>query len=103
METVPDEVEADGVRLDAATFRATARGTDLGLTRTEFRMLHALLAASGRVLTRDELVRAAYEGPHFVSDRTIDSHIRGVRGKLRDAGMDGVDTVNGVGWRWSPG
>jgi len=94
-------VEGARVRVDLQQFRAWAGGQELTLTRTELRMLHALVAAAGGVLSRDQLVRAAYDGPHFVSDRTVDSHIRGVRAKLRGHDADGIDTVTGVGWRWS--
>jgi two-component system OmpR family response regulator len=97
------EVAADGVRVDLVQFRASVDGTDLPLTRTELRMLHAVLARAGGVLDRNELVRAAYDGPHFVSERTVDSHVRGVRAKLRGAGVDRLETVLGVGWRWRTG
>lgn len=96
----PAQVDAGGVRVDVTVYRAWAGETELALTRTELRMLHALLGAQGAVLTRDQLVRAAWDGPHFVADRTVDSHIRGVRNKLRAVGHDPVETVNGVGWRW---
>ena len=95
--------EADGVRVDLVAFRATAAGEELPLTRTELRMLHAVLSRGGAVLSRTQLVKAAYEGPHFVSERTVDSHVRGVRAKLRAAGVDRVETVTGVGWRWRRG
>ena len=96
----PPQVDTGGVRVDLAQFRAWVGEAELNFTRTELRMLHALLAAGGAVLNRDQLVKAAWEGPHFVADRTVDSHIRGVRNKLRPHGADAVETVNGVGWRW---
>jgi two-component system OmpR family response regulator len=97
-------VVADGpVRLDALQHRAWAADHELGLTVTEFRMLHALLARAGRVILRDDLVRAAYGGPHHVSGRTLDSHVRGVRAKLRAHGADRIETVVGVGFRWARG
>lgn len=96
-------VERDGVRVDLTAFRATAEGVDLGLTPTELRMLHALLSHGDDVLSRARLVKAAYEGAHFVSDRTVDSHVRGVRARLRGAGVDRVETVTAVGWRWRTG
>ncbi len=98
--TPPPQVEAAGVRVDTVQFRAWAGEEELPLTRTELRMLHALLAAQGAVLNREQLVKAAWEGPHFVADRTVDSHVRGVRNKLRPHGQDRIETVNGVGWRW---
>ncbi len=93
-------VESGGVRVDLERFSASAGGEAVSLTRTEIRMLHALLAAQGVVLTRRQLVAAAWDEPHFVSDRTVDSHVRGIRAKLRVHDADHVETVTGVGWRW---
>jgi two-component system OmpR family response regulator len=96
----PPIVEADGVRLDARAHRVWAGSQEVPLTATEFRILHALLARPGEVVTRREMVRAAYDGPHHVSERTLDSHVRGVRQKLRPD-RDFVETVIAVGWRWN--
>jgi two-component system, OmpR family, response regulator len=86
--------------LDPTSHRCTVHGVELGLTLTEFRMLHTLLSAPGRAYSRDELVERSYEGRHFVSGRTVDSHVRRIRAKLRDAGMDDViETVHGLGFR----
>lgn len=88
------------LRTDAATFRAWVDETLLDLTATEFRLLHALLGAPGRVFTRDDLVQHAYADERFVADRTVDSHLRRVRAKLRAAGAgEPIETVHGVGFR----
>ncbi len=88
------------LRLDPTAHRCTVHGVELGLTLTEFRMLHTLLTAPGRAYSRDELVERSYEGRHFVSGRTVDSHVRRIRAKLRDAGMDDmIETVHGLGFR----
>lgn len=97
----PPVVEADGVRLDTRVHRVWAGGAEVPLTATEFRILRALLVRPGEVVTRAAMLRAAYDGPHHVSDRTLDSHVRGVRQKLRPSGHDRVETVIAVGWRWS--
>ncbi|MCB9686877.1 MAG: response regulator transcription factor [Alphaproteobacteria bacterium] len=93
-------VEAVGVRLDVEAFRAWAAETEIQLTVTEFRLLEVMLRRPGRVFTRDELVERAYEGPHHVSDRTLDSHIRRIRQKLREGGLDPIETVHGLGFRF---
>ncbi|MCB9698970.1 MAG: response regulator transcription factor [Alphaproteobacteria bacterium] len=93
-------VEAGGVRLDVEAFRAWAAETEIQLTVTEFRLLEVMLRRPGRVFTRDELVERAYEGPHHVSDRTLDSHIRRIRQKLREGGLDPIETVHGLGFRF---
>lgn len=92
-------LEAAGVRLDTEAFRAWAGAVEIQLTVTEFRLLEVLVRRPGRVFTRQELVSRAYEGPHHVSDRTLDSHIRRVRQKLREGGLDPIETVHGLGFR----
>ncbi len=80
----------------------TRDGEPVPLTRVEFRLLEAILAADGRVLTRDQLLDAVYgdDGAEIL-DRTIDVHI----GRLRDKLGDDPDrpryvaTVRGVGYR----
>lgn len=95
-----DAVEVDTVRLDPGAHRVAVAGTPVDLTLTEFRILEALLRRPGQVVTRAQMVTAMYGGPHHVSPRTLDSHVRGVRQKLRDKGVDRVGTVTSVGWRW---
>ncbi len=97
----PAEVLDGGrVRLDLREHRCLVDGVDVRLTATEFRIVHALLRDPGRLVDRAALVRAAYDGPHHVSARTLDSHIRGVRARLGAHGVDPVETVPSVGWRW---
>jgi two-component system OmpR family response regulator len=58
----------------------------------------------GRVFTREELADKAYPGGnHHVSDRTLDSHIRRIRAKLREQGLDAIETVHGLGFRLGSG
>jgi DNA-binding response OmpR family regulator len=51
------------------------------------------------VLSRAQLVERAYGGEHFITERTVDSHIRRLRKKLSAAGSDPIETVYGVGYR----
>ncbi len=72
------------------------------LTRVEFRLLEAILAADGRVLSRDQLLDAVYgHEAAEILDRTIDVHIRRLRDKLDDdpEAPRYVQTVRGVGYR----
>jgi two-component system OmpR family response regulator len=94
-------VEAAGVRLDTEAYRAFFGSAEVALTVTEFRILEVLVRRPGRVYQRDELVERAYPGPHHVSDRTLDSHVRRIRQKLREAGaeVDPIETVHGLGFR----
>ena len=86
--------------LDAARHEAAWDGTPLSLTATEFALLRTLSARPGMVFSRGQLMDAAYEGNIHVSDRTIDSHVRHLRGKLAEAGGEGaIETVHGVGFK----
>lgn len=96
------------IRLDPVEHRVTAAGQDVDLTATEFRILQVMLRRPGRVFTREELVDRSYPGRHFVSDRTLDSHMRRIRQKFREAAEaagdtghthDPIETVHGVGYR----
>ena len=91
--------------LDADRHEVTVGGNAVTLTAVEFRLLTAVLAAGGRVLSRDQLLDAVYgRGEVDVLDRTIDVHVRRLREKL---GEDPdhpryVATVRGVGYRAAP-
>ncbi len=91
--------------LDADRHEVTVAGHAVPLTAVEFRLLAALLAAGGRVLSRDQLLDAVYgHGEADILDRTIDAHVRRLRAKLGDdAGHPRyVATVRGVGYRAAP-
>ncbi|MBL9213946.1 MAG: two-component system response regulator CreB [Opitutaceae bacterium] len=85
---------------DAARCRITYRGRPLELTRNEYRLLAALLAAPGRVFSRDQLMAAAWEDPGSALDRTVDAHVKTLRAKLRAAGAepDPIATHRGLGY-----
>lgn len=88
------------IRLDPASHRVSVGEVVLDLTVTEFRMLESFLRHPQRAFTRAALVDLAYDGPHHVSDRTVDSHMRNLRAKLRDVGEgDCIETVHGLGFR----
>lgn len=94
-----EALEFGPLQMNLAERTATINGAPLSLTRTEFGLLATLARHQGRVLDRDELANGAYPGRRVVSDRTIDSHVRRLRAKLREVGADLIQTVHGVGFR----
>jgi two-component system OmpR family response regulator len=90
---------AGPIRLDVETHHVWANGKEIDLTVTEFAILRVLMSRPGRVYTRDELVEHAYGDHHHISERTLDSHVRRIRQKFRDEGLDPVETVHGLGYR----
>jgi two-component system OmpR family response regulator len=87
------------LHLDLDRFRATWGGHEVVLTVTEFGLLRTLLGYPGKVYTREELMERGYDDDTIVAGRTIDSHIRRIRGKLAAAGGDAIETVHGLGYR----
>ncbi|HEY4247435.1 MAG TPA: two-component system response regulator CreB [Lacunisphaera sp.] len=85
---------------DGARCRISYRGVPLELTRNEYRLLTALVAAPGRVFNRDQLMTAAWDDPGASLDRTVDAHIKTLRAKLRVAAPehDPIVTHRGLGY-----
>jgi DNA-binding response OmpR family regulator len=78
-----------------------AGATKMTLTVTEWELLLALAESPGRVLSRSELANRArgYEFDGY--ERTIDSHVKNLRHKLRDDRHRVIETVVGVGYRFT--
>ena len=86
------------LELNEASFVATLEGEPMELTRSEFRLLQALLENQGKVLTRYQLIdRVQGEGVAVVG-RTVDTHVFGLRRKLGPY-TNLIETVRGVGYR----
>jgi len=85
---------------DPAKCRIAFHGVPLELTRNEYRLLAVLLAAPGRVFSRDQLMQAAWDDPGAALDRTVDAHIKMLRAKLREAApaADPIATHRGLGY-----
>jgi DNA-binding response OmpR family regulator len=94
-------LQYEQLALDADARRATVGDAELHLTYSEFEVLRALLQAGGRLLSRQELLRAIFGDEAFRDPRAIDVHVHHVREKLAAAGMepDSIVTVRGAGYR----
>jgi len=86
--------------MDTESWIARWADTEVALTVTEFGILRILLGAPARVFGRDTIIDRLH-GPGFaITDRTIDSHVRNLRGKFAAVGGgDVVETRAGVGYR----
>ncbi len=89
--------------LDADGWLASWAGTPVPLTATEFGILRTLAAMPSKVFSRDAIIDRLH-GPGFaITDRTIDSHVRNLRGKFaRVGGHDVIETRAGIGYRLGP-
>jgi len=98
-----DHVVRGRLTLDPEGWTARWDGQEVALTVTEFGILKTLAAAPSRVFTRDAIIDRLH-GPGFaITDRTVDSHVRNLRGKFAAVGgHDVVETRAGVGYRLGP-
>jgi two-component system response regulator ChvI len=89
--------------MDPERHLCTWKGAPVSLTVTEFLILQSLAARPGHVKSRDQLMDAAYGENVYVDDRTIDSHIKRLRKKFKlvDDAFDKIETLYGIGYRYS--
>lgn len=83
------------LRIDRAARRVSTDDGEVHLTRTEFDLLVCLAEEPGTVLTRERLLAEVWDWPDAAGTRTVDSHVKSLRGKL---GASRVRTVHGVGY-----
>jgi DNA-binding response OmpR family regulator len=89
------------LQLDADARAVEVGGREVHLTYSEYEVLHALLRAGGRLLSRQRLLDAIFGDHAFRDPRAIDVHVHHVREKLAAAGFPVADivTVRGAGYR----
>ncbi len=106
--TVPEEkneslIERGDLVMDPLRHSVSWKGKNVNLTVTEFLLLQALAMRPGFVKSRDQLMDVAYDDQVYVDDRTIDSHIKRLRKKMRTADPDfsAIETLYGIGYRYT--
>jgi DNA-binding response OmpR family regulator len=89
------------VEIDFARAELRRRGESVILTPLEFKLLKVFVHNRGRVLSRDQLIQDAWGGQTFVTERSVDGHIVGLRRKLGDdpAQPSYLVSVRGLGYR----
>lgn len=97
---VGTEGTAAPFRIDTESMKITYFDQIVELTKCEFRLLAALIAHPGRIYTRDALKEVAWDEPEFSLDRTVDTHIKTIRLKLRAvrSDIDPIETRRGFGY-----
>ena len=98
-EEAKDIMRFGDLMIDVPKHIVSWRGKSLELTATEFKLLSVLAKRSGRVQSRDALLRDVWEYDSLIDTRTVDTHMRRLREKLGPASRY-LDTVRGVGYRF---
>ncbi len=90
--------KVNALKVDTNQCKAWIDDRELDLTLSEYKLLVAFLKQPGKVLTRNQLVDFIQDGPVHVTDRTIDTHIFGLRKKLKEYSKL-IETIRGIGYR----
>ena len=92
-------ITAGNIRIDLERSVVISNGKHLKLTATEFKLLVELVKAKGKVLSRDALLDNVRGTDYYVTDRTIDTHIRRLREKLGKSAKH-IETARGFGYKF---
>jgi two-component system response regulator BaeR len=98
---MPNAATEAPLQIDETRYSATLDGQELELTPVEFRLLKAMVAARGAILSREKLLDHLYEDHRVVNDRTVDTHVKNLRRKLEKVRPEGevIRSIYGVGYR----
>lgn len=105
---VPEEEQVKQLReglftLDLESYSILYDTYEVRLTLKEFYIIEAMMARPNRTFTREDLLQLAWEYDTYTEVRTVDSHIRNLRDKLRKSNFpidDILQTVWGIGYKW---
>lgn len=96
-------LSADKIELDRSSQRCKIAEADVPLGPLEYKLLEFFMRHPNRVFSRDQLLDHIWGGAVYISQRTVDVHIRRLRQTISACGQDKmVQTVRGSGYRFSP-
>ena len=95
-----DLITFDSLEIDLAAHRVKLDNKEIPLTAKEFALLQYLTERMGRVQTRDALLDEVWGYNSEVTTRTVDTHVKRLRSKLKNVGSN-IETVRGVGYRFN--
>ena len=97
-----DSLEIGGLSIDSTSYRVTAGKHVVGLSPTEFRLLHFLMSHPERVHSRQYLLDKVWGMNTYLDERTVDAHVGRLRGALEHTGFHQyIETVRGAGYRFA--
>lgn len=97
-----ESITAGDIELDTAAYRVTAKGKEVRLGPTEYRLLKYLVTHADRVYSRSQLLDRVWGANVYVEERTVDVHVRRLRKALTEHGVERyIQTVRGAGYRFS--
>jgi DNA-binding response OmpR family regulator len=104
MEAASDHLRSGDVEIRTSDGLVLVGGRVLPMSIRELRLLTALVAQEGRIVSREDLYRLAWDAPLRNGDRSVDVYVHKLRVKLEDAlpGHSFIHTHFGFGYRFAP-
>jgi two-component system response regulator RegX3 len=101
-EVGPGAIVVGDVTIDPDEHLVTLRGEPMRLPLKEFELLHLLLANAGRVLPRETLIDRVWGSDYVGDTKTLDVHVKRLRGKLEQNPADPqrIVTIRGLGYKY---
>ena len=90
----------EGLSINEESHEVFVENVEINLTALEFKLLKHLVDRRGRVQTRDQLLEEVWGYSSHITTRTVDTHVKRLREKLKDMGKH-IQTIRGVGYRFS--
>tara|TARA_Y100001947_G_scaffold88866_1_gene75539 strand:+ start:3451 stop:4146 length:696 start_codon:yes stop_codon:yes gene_type:complete len=90
----------EGLTISDDSHEVFVNNIEINLTALEFKLLKHLVDRRGRVQTRDQLLEEVWGYSSHVTTRTVDTHVKRLREKLKEMGKH-IQTIRGVGYRFS--
>lgn len=94
-----DVLDFNLIKIELNKCRVTVANEDVQLTSTEFKILSILASKPGHVFTREQFINNIQGESIYVTGRTIDTHIAGLRKKIGEA-SNMIETIRGIGYRF---
>ncbi|WP_026510361.1 response regulator transcription factor [Butyrivibrio sp. LC3010] len=96
-----DIIEAGGIVINKAAHIVTIDGKEIELSFKEFELLTYFIENKGLALSREKILNNVWNYDYFGDARTIDTHVKKLRGKMGDKG-DLIKTIWGMGYKFEP-
>jgi len=93
-----NNTEINGIRIDDEKYIVFCDNKAISFPKKEFNLLRLLYSKPGKVFLRDQIISVVWGNDYIVSSRNIDVQIRKIRSKI---GVDKIDTIKGVGYRFN--
>jgi len=96
-----DVIRCGDLVIDSDKCEVSLSGKPIILTFKEYQLLKFLANNKGKVFTRDVLLDKVWGWDYYGGDRTVDVHIRRLRSKIEDKDHSFIETVRGIGYRFT--